>query len=256
MSKMGVPASFACVLCTAFTISGAEVSVDWTVATGPVKPVNGVGQPPMLDVLGKAPLFRFLKKAGIPYSRLHDVGGWLGGGLYVDIPNLFPDFDADETDPKNYRFAFTDRLIENLEKNKVEPFFRLGVTIENFVEYGNGRFPAVNILPPKDPAKWARICEHVIRHYTEGWANGYRISSVRTSFSRPRGTAAGRLTSSPTTPIPIRRKRCVRCGSRTRISTNTASPATSASVFSTSGCRLSNTTTSVRPCRRAPSPQS
>jgi hypothetical protein len=33
----------------------------------------------------------------------------------------------------------------------------------------------MNILPPKDYAKWARICEHVIRHYTEGWADGFRM---------------------------------------------------------------------------------
>ncbi len=156
--------------------NGAEVTVDASSAVGPVKPVNAVGQPPMIDAIGSAPLFHYLKDAGIPYSRLHDVGGWLGGGLYVDIPNIFPDFDADETNPESYRFQFTDALLKNLEKYDVEPFFRLGVTIENFVTYGKtGTFPPVNILPPKDPAKWARICEHVIRHYTEGWANGYRM---------------------------------------------------------------------------------
>ncbi|MBO7376216.1 MAG: hypothetical protein J6V01_03835, partial [Clostridia bacterium] len=31
------------------------------------------------------------------------------------------------------------------------------------------------IFPPKDPEKWARICEHIVRHYNEGWANGYRF---------------------------------------------------------------------------------
>ncbi|MBQ3288288.1 MAG: hypothetical protein IJH50_02615 [Kiritimatiellae bacterium] len=169
-----VAAAMAAVACVA--ANGAEVSVDAGKETGPVKPVNGVGQPPMIDAIGSAPMFHYLKDAGIPYSRLHDVGGWLGGGLYVDIPNLFPNFDADETKPENYRFQFTDALLVNLEKNGVEPFFRLGVTIENFVGYGKtGTFPAVNIIPPKDPAKWARICEHVIRHYTEGWANGYRM---------------------------------------------------------------------------------
>ncbi len=139
-------------------------------AIGPVKPVNGVGQPPMLGALGEWPMMHYLKEAGIPYSRLHDVGGWLGGGLYVDIPNLFPDFDADEDDPANYRFAYTDSLMKALDENGVEPFFRLGVTIENFAERG---FPPVNILPPKDFAKWGRICAHVIRHYTEGWADGF-----------------------------------------------------------------------------------
>ncbi|MGN0846334.1 MAG: glycosyl hydrolase family 28 protein [Kiritimatiellia bacterium] len=164
-------------MCAVAAACGAvEVTVDAAKALGPVKPVNGVGQPPMIDALRGAPLFKYLKEAGIPYSRLHDVGGMLGGGLYVDIPNLFPDFDADETDPKNYRFQFTDAVLRNLERNGVEPFFRLGVTIENFVWYGGpGAFPVLNTQPPKDYAKWARICEHVIRHYTEGWANGPRM---------------------------------------------------------------------------------
>ena len=145
------------------------IRIDPGVAVGPVKPVNGVGQPPMFGALGDWPMFHYLAEAGIPYSRLHDVGGWLGGGLFVDIPNLFPDFGADETDPANYRFAYTDSLVSALLANGVEPFFRLGVTIENFVENG---YPRVNTAPPPDFAKWARICEHVVAHYNEGWAGG------------------------------------------------------------------------------------
>ncbi len=162
--------------CALAHLCGAvEITVDAGKVVGPVKPVNGVGQPPMIGVLQDAPMFKYLKEAGIPYSRLHDVGGWLGGGMYVDIPNIFPNFDADETDPKNYRFQFTDALLKNLMANGVEPHFRLGVTIENFVGYGApGTFPSIYIDPPKDYAKWARICEHVIRHYTEGWANGFK----------------------------------------------------------------------------------
>ena len=150
----------------------AEVKVDFGKAVGPVKPVNGVGQPPLVGKLANYPMFHYLKEAGIPYSRLHDVGGWLGGGLFVDIPVIFPNFDADENDPKNYRFAYTDSLLKALDKYNVEPFFRLGVTIENFVSWGH---PPMNILPPKDYAKWGRICEHVIRHYTEGWADGFKM---------------------------------------------------------------------------------
>ena len=152
----------------------SNIRIDPRAAVGPVKPVNGVGQPPMVGALRDWPMFRYLKEAGIPYSRLHDVGGWLGGGLYVDIPNLFPLFDADENDPANYRFAFTDSLMAALDAHGVEPYFRLGVTIENWVAYP-ARLPPVNSVPPKDFAKWARVCEHVIRHYTEGWAGGFRM---------------------------------------------------------------------------------
>ena len=163
--------------CGAAIVSVAEplrIVVEPDVTEGPVKPVNGVGQPPMIGALGKWSMMHYLKEAGIPYSRLHDVGGRLGGGVFVDIPNLFPDFDADEHDPENYRFAFTDSLMKALEENGVEPFFRLGVSIENWVFSGKG-LPALRTKPPKDFAKWARICEHVIRHYTEGWANGFRM---------------------------------------------------------------------------------
>ncbi len=158
--------------------SAVEITVDTEKVVGRVKPVNGVGQPPMIGVLQDAPMFKYLKEAGIPYSRLHDVGDWLGGGgLYVDIPNLFPNFDADETDPKNYRFQFTDKLLKELLKHGVEPYFRLGVSIENWRDgaYGpENTYPAININPPKDFHKWARICEYVIRHYTEGWGNGFK----------------------------------------------------------------------------------
>ena len=146
----------------------AGAAVDLTADLGPVKPVNGVGQPPIVSA-ASFPMFRYLKDAGIPYVRLHDVGGMFGRGVFVDIPNLFRDFDADENDPANYDFAFTDRLVAALVEEGLEPFFRLGVTIENYPHIRRYR-----IDPPKDFAKWARICEHVIRHYTEGWAGGTR----------------------------------------------------------------------------------
>ena len=144
------------------------VRADFTKIAGKIKPMHGVGQPPMTGVTNSK--FYYLKRAGIPFSRLHDVGGWMGGGLYVDIPNLFPNFDADENDPASYEFAYTDRIIKGLVEVGCAPYFRLGVTIEN-----EHRMKAYRIFPPKDYLKWARICEHVIRHYNEGWADGYRF---------------------------------------------------------------------------------
>ena len=143
--------------------------IDFGRKLGPVKPVNGVGQPPILGITN-ASLFSYLRDAGIPYSRLHDVGGAFGCGCYVDIPNIFPVFDADDDDPASYMFAHTDWIIGELVKNGVEPVYRLGVTIENAA----ARWASPRIYPPKDFAKWARVCEHVIRHYTEGWADGFR----------------------------------------------------------------------------------
>ena len=48
------------------------------------------------------------------------------------------------------------------------PFYRLGVTIEN-----NYQLHPYRVKPPKDFHKWAEICCHIVRHYNEGWANGF-----------------------------------------------------------------------------------
>ena len=145
-----------------------SISVDFSRIVGKLKPMHGVGQPPRTGISDS--LFHYLTRAGIPYSRLHDVGGWMGGGLYVDVPNIFRDFDADECDPASYDFAFTDKIIEGLVKAGTEPYFRLGVTIENA-----HMVKAYRIFPPKDPAKWARVCEHIVAHYIDGWADGFRF---------------------------------------------------------------------------------
>ena len=48
----------------------------------------------------------------------------------------------------------------------IKPYYRLGQTIDHFVrKYGS--------VPPADFKKWAVICEHIVLHYTRGWANGF-----------------------------------------------------------------------------------
>ena len=122
----------------------AKITVDASRTVGRIKPMHAVGQPP-IQGWADFSLFHYLKEAHIPFSRLHDTGGPFGKNLYVDIPNLFRDFDADENDPASYDFAFTDLLFAALAENKVEPFVRLGVTIENMAFVRKYR-----IFPPKD----------------------------------------------------------------------------------------------------------
>lgn len=154
-------------------MANVNVEVNFSKIVGKIKPMHAVGQPPFSTgfcTLNITPM-QILKDAHVPYSRLHDVGGAFGGNRFVDIPNIFRDFDADENDPSSYDFAFTDVLIKGLIEYGVEPYFRLGVTIEN-----QCHIKAYRIHPPKDYQKWANICEHIIRHYNEGWANGYHFN--------------------------------------------------------------------------------
>ncbi len=108
------------------------------------------------------------KAARIPYSRNHDsaVVSVYGGPYSHDVTHIFPRFEADPDDPASYDFACTDNDIQTCLAAGTKTFFRLGQTIEHQVKkHGT--------LPPKDFKKWAVICEHIISHYTEGWADGF-----------------------------------------------------------------------------------
>ena len=144
------------------------VTVDVAKEVGPVKIMNAVNNGPSKaradQSRGNFADYRALR---IPYARTHDsINQATSNGHTVDISAVFPNFDADENDPKSYDFAYTDRFLETILAAGTEPFFRLGQTIENGIK-------KYHVFPPKDYAKWARICEHVIRHCNEGWCGGH-----------------------------------------------------------------------------------
>ncbi|MBO4898555.1 MAG: hypothetical protein J5590_09685 [Clostridia bacterium] len=143
------------------------VKIDLSVKKGKINPMHSVNNGPVLSRnLGNGEWFQ---KAHIPYARLHDSAlcPIYGGCHTVDILNIFPDFDADPEDPKSYDFAMTDKYLADIISVGTEPFYRLGASIEHGIK-------KYQIYPPKDFKKWARICEGIIRHYTEGWADGFK----------------------------------------------------------------------------------
>jgi hypothetical protein len=146
---------------------------DFSKITGKIKPMHAINNGPYSypGQDGLAHLYQLIADAGIPYARLHDTGGNYGGSHFVDIPNVFPDFNADPDDAASYDFTFTDFLITKLVSHGVEPFYRLGVTIEN-----SHRVKPYAIYPPADNLKWAKICAGIVRHYNEGWADGFRYN--------------------------------------------------------------------------------
>lgn len=142
-----------------------SAKIDWNKTCGKIKPLHGVNNSPIRHN-ADYPEFR---EAGFPFMRTHDTSGRFGGNVYIDVPNIFRNFDADPEDPASYDFAFTDAYLKGLEKTNTKIFYRLGVTIEN-----NHHIKAYRIFPPKDYLKWAKICEGIIKHYTQGWANGVK----------------------------------------------------------------------------------
>ena len=99
-----------------------ELNFNFEKIIGKIKPMHAVGQPPVeLGNNGvEDDMFHYLTEANIPYSRLHDTGGCYASNVFVDLPNLFRDFDADDNDPDSYDFAFTDVLLSKMIAAKVE----------------------------------------------------------------------------------------------------------------------------------------
>lgn len=116
--------------------------------------------------------FEDYKAARIPYSRNHDSnasGSIYGGPFAHDITAIFPRFEADPYDPASYDFVCTDEAILTCLEAGTKTFFRLGQTIEHQIKKHD-------TLPPADFKKWAVICEHIIRHLNEGWADGLHLN--------------------------------------------------------------------------------
>ena len=148
----------------------AQVVVDANEVVGKIKVMNAVNNGPAAagstQIKGNALAY---KQAEFSYARLHDAPIAWKWAHTVDVSCVFPDFSADENDPKSYDFTLTDKLLKEIYASGTKVFYRLGQSIEHWPKkYG--------VNPPANYKKWARICEHIIRHYNEGWADGFNYN--------------------------------------------------------------------------------
>ena len=168
-----------------------RILIDFAAEKGAVKPLHAVNNCPIRPMSSQCwGNFDIWPEMGAPYGRTHDTAHEYHYGLnhVIDISGIFPDFDADESDPASYDFLLTDKLIADTYACGTEIFYRLGESIDH-------RVKKYHVNPPKDYAKWARIAEHIIRHYTEGWADGFRYKMTywRSGTSRKTRPSAGRV---------------------------------------------------------------
>ena len=147
-----------------------EIRVDFRQKIKAMKPLHGFNNcARQVDYGEILPDFLRLRP---PVVRLHDTAYPYGAGHYVDVHNIFPDFSADPDDPAAYDFALTDLYIKPLCENGIDVMYRLGTTIEHAPK-------KYHIFAPADPEKWAAVCEHIVRHYRAGWADGFSFSNMK-----------------------------------------------------------------------------
>ena len=135
---------------------------------GAVKPLHGVCNGP-ISMGGWTNMSDAYVEMGVPFVRLHDTD--YPYPQQVDVPQIFRNFDANPDDPAAYDFFLTDQFITAIHNAGADIIYRLGTSIEHM--------PEKRWVHPPEPAKFAAVCEHIIRHYNEGWANGFTYNIRR-----------------------------------------------------------------------------
>lgn len=107
------------------------------------------------------------KDMGFTFSRTHDWALWVPGQRIIDTHFIFPLMHLDAKDPKNYYFKPTDDIIKLCVNAGSKVFYRLGTSIEHT---GPNHY---NTEVPADFEKYAEVLAGIVRHYTQGWADGF-----------------------------------------------------------------------------------
>jgi hypothetical protein len=142
------------------------VQVDCEKSTGTFRPLHGINKGPLVagGLIDLRPAQRAL---AIPWIRLHDCHR--PNPDVVDLHVVFPSDTADPAQPDSYAFARTDEYLAAIRETRANIIYRLGESIDHS---NDRRFTR----PPKDPARWAEASLGIIRHYNEGWANGFHYA--------------------------------------------------------------------------------
>ena len=141
-----------------------QLEVDFSRSIGTIRHLNDL-EGGTLTKRGWIDLSPYFKELGVQHVRLHDVP-WDFDNVQ-DVHYVFPHFDADPDEAKNYDFVGTDWFLKPLKNLGVEVIYRLGYSMEEPLE------PRVHNAPPKDFDKWAHVCLNIVKHYSGGWDNGF-----------------------------------------------------------------------------------
>ncbi len=146
-----------------------HATADFTKSAGVLKKrIHGSNAAPNLASRGYIDFAENYKKMHFTQSRTHDWPLWNPGQRMIDTHFIFPLMKLDPKDPSNYYFDSTDEIIRICQDAGSKIYYRLGTSIEHS---GSRHF---NTFPPEDFEKYAEVLAGIVRHYTRGWANGFR----------------------------------------------------------------------------------
>ena len=144
-----------------------KIKVNFNESCGIIRNINGGNLGPKLHGRKHSPATeKPFAELRLPLTLLHDAPLDNPGCRLVDIQHIFGNIKADSNNPDNYYFIQTDDYIRNILDCGTQIVYRLGTSIEHSIKN-------YFTFPPEDFNKWTDVALHIIRHYNEGWANGF-----------------------------------------------------------------------------------
>lgn len=158
-------------------MNARKITVDFSKKSGKIKPLHAMNTGPrrggvtlVTDSSGE------YIEIGVPAVRLHDCEYPYGKNQFVDIHCIFPDPQAEPDLPESYNFAPTDTYIRAVKEIGGDLLLRLGESSDLFPR-------TIYTKAPSDIEKYASVCEHIMMHYNEGWADGFKLNLRRVEIS-------------------------------------------------------------------------
>ncbi len=146
------------------------ITVDFDKKCGRIKPVNSINGGPRSGGCDLPyDMSEEFSEMAIPFVRTSTTKGEYGFNQFINVHCIFPDFDADPELEESYNFLPTDLYLASIKSVGADILYRLGESVEPYAKKMFNKAPS-------DPEKWACICEHIIMHYNEGWANGFKLN--------------------------------------------------------------------------------
>ena len=148
----------------------AKLSVDAGNPVGAMRKLHGTsGIPAPAPGTDSVPdILDVWKSAQVTFVRSYD---WVSRLDTVDNPtSLFPDWSADPSDPASYNFEATDTWVRQTRSLGADILFTIASEIPG------------NKKPVQDLEKYEQVVEHIVRHYTCGWGDGFENAVTHWEF--------------------------------------------------------------------------
>ena len=146
------------------------INVDFDKKCGKVKPMHAINGGPRSGGYDMPyDISEEFVEMAVPFVRTATSRGDYGLNQLINIHCIFPDPNADPDLEESYNFLPTDLYLTSIKNTGADIIYRLGESAEPYTRKLFNK-------PPADPERFADVCEHIIMHYNEGWANGFKMN--------------------------------------------------------------------------------